>query len=359
MTNTSICHDSITQESFVSKKKLTSQIDTVLEMADRIKKINQGGENKPGVLPLSDTCYKKHFADICESNDKMLFYLRLLDEAHFIFTIHLVENDPNLMMDGVSGYVIAESAIIETLLASTSISLEAAYEQQFYKRSSVSTIIRQLLPDARIYNNTPLGRVLNITVMLQQFTKVLRAEFESYTSMWKKNKLKELFSETGMGQDQLDTIDSYEVNKDGQEEQNPDPDPVPDFGSEEVLAGIEGEIIPSSDKASMRAVDSPELKKLQEMDKSGQWGQAVEKYGAQFLLRVHLRKYEFDRVRWLIQTGKIAKEEDLRFIRDSIRKMESRYEQDPGLNRYKKQMSDVKRGAQLRLNKIFQLKKSI
>ena len=116
---------------------------------------------------------------------------------------------------------------------------------------------------------------------------------------------------------------------------------------------------PEASGAPARPIDSAELNQIQEMDRSGQWGKAVDRYGVQFLLRIHFRKYEFEKVRWLLRTGKVAREEDVRFIRDTIRTMEGRVNVDLKLGRFLKDMADIRRIAQMKLNSIHQVKKKL
>lgn len=324
----------------------------MLEMVKRVKDVNKGDPDNIGSVPLSDTCYQKVFSDLCDSSSTMAYYLRILVDSHYLLAITYVEDDSNMKDEGLEGYVISEPKIIEALLATSSLELEAAYEHQFYKRNSVNTIIRELLPQARLYNNLPIGRVLNTTVMLQQFLKILNVEADQYNGVWKRSKLNKLLEESGL-----------EKSKDASDELLEDDQSEKNKSESEILVSFddEDENVTSSKpinetKEPKRAVDTDELENIQKMNQSGQWGLAVKKYGTQFLIRVHLRKYEFDKIKWLLRTKKIAREEDLKFIRESIRVMEDRYEIDTQLNRFRKEMSEVKRLVQIRLNAIFNLK---
>ncbi|MCB1173283.1 MAG: hypothetical protein KDK39_06955 [Leptospiraceae bacterium] len=335
-------------------KKVTSDYVAIMEMIGRIREANTGKSSYNEPIPISDTCYNHLFADICESRDKMFYYLRILAESHYIFSIHLIEEDAAHDLEGVYGYVIAEAAIVDSLKESSIRGLEAAYEQQFYKRDSYEKIIRELLPQARIYNNTPIGRSLNMAVMLQQYSNVLRVDFEEYTDSWKKDKLRELMpSESILDAESGDPGSGDYTDEDEFASSNGKSSPAADPMEAESLAA-EGDATSRS-----RAVDSVELNQIQEMDRRGQWGKAVNKYGVQFLIRIHLRKYEFDKLRSLIRKGNIAHEDDLRFVRDSIRKMEERYHLDPELNRHTKAMAELKRTTQMRINAIFQIKKKL
>ena len=355
----------------------------LMEIVKRVKEINQGDGKKPGVIPTSDDMYRKHLSDIVESKDKLEFYVRLLFESHYLLQITLVEADERLLVNGIHGYVVAEAGPIDSLIEFYDTQLETAYEQHFYRRRAVATIIRELLPQARTFNNTDLGRALNVSVMLHQFAQLLRAEYAEFTDMFKRRKLQEIMPDLVMGEEEH-ADDEDGLGMAGTADSAADIDAVEsapeimpqEAGADaiEVQAGIPslGEEDPDSDAEALgaapppepapitpakRAVDTVLGRDVQQMDKSGRWGEAVNRYGVEFLVRIHLRKYEFEKLRWLIRSGRIVREQDLRFIRDSLRKMEGRFNEDPALNRYSKDMAEVKRAAQVRLNAIHQMKK--
>ncbi|MBX7059138.1 MAG: hypothetical protein K1X75_13815 [Leptospirales bacterium] len=295
----------------------------ILELAKRIREINEGKTQRDHPLPVSDSMYRRYVSDIVDSPEQMREFLRLLTEAHYIFTITMVEPDDNLMIDGVYGYVVAEPTIIRQVREVAFLDLEAAHEQQFYRRKGASSVMRELVPQARTFNNTHLGRSLNVALMLQQYENLLAQSMSEFSDVWRRNRLEQL---------------------------------IPGLAPVEESEAITPE---APDPRSQRAVDSGELDRIQQMDESGRWGDAVRKYGVQFLVRIHFRKYEFDRVRWLIKTHKIAREDDLRFIRDTVRLMEQRLDIDTRLERFVKDMSELRRMCQIRLNQIFQVRKGI
>jgi len=352
---------------------------TILEVAKRIREINEGKNKKAYPIPDSDTIYRKHMADLVKNQDELMHYLRILVEAHYLFDIHIVEPDDTLMIDGVYGYITADVVILRNLKEMAAQELEAAYEQQYYRRKQAGTVLRELLPQARNFNNTQLGRALNVSLMIEQFEHIMLSAMNEYSDGWRRRKLEELLPEL-KGQS-LPVSESEEEPGGGDAfvgsggSAPPVEGDMPVGGDPQAPSGAEGVLGPdfaageessfssaateSSQAGSMRAADSSELNKIQEMDRSGRWGDAVDRFGVQFLLRIHFRKYEFDKVRWLIRSNKIAREEDLRYVRDTIRTMEGRFDQDPHLLRFQKEMGDVKRMAQMRLNQIFQMKKNL
>lgn len=82
------------------------------------------------------------------------------------------------------------------------------------------------------------------------------------------------------------------------------------------------------------------------------WGRMVSKFSIEFLLRVHLRKCEFETVRKLITSGKVTDEVNLRLIRDSLLKMEKNINVDKVLASYLEEMIELRRLAQRKLNAV-------
>lgn len=285
--------------------------ERLMEIVQRIRTVNE--EGKRGSIPGSDTIYRKHLSDLVENEERMRFYLRILSEAHYIFTVHLVEPDERLLIHGLDAYIVCEVSIIMRLKEMAYSELELAYEGQYYRRKQGTMIVRELVGNARQFNNTPLGKALNLGMMLQQYEQFMANHFAEFTDGWKYQKLVSIF---------------------------------PEVLNEEKDASA-----PAA-PAPRRAADTDQAIKIEEMDRSGKWGQAVSKFGVEFLVRIHLRKYEFDRVRQLIRQRKIVSEKDLRFIRDTIRMMEGRLEEDPTLKQHLGEMTELRRLAQLRMNRV-------
>lgn len=265
-----------------------------------------------------------------------MYHLRLLQEAHFIFVICIVEPDLRLNIPGIYGYAVAKNEILQPLLAEYHRRLEQIYEVQFSKRKAFSTIIRELMPEVKQYNNTPIGQVLNIAIMLEQFIRLIAEKPDEYEDYWKQMKLRQLLPD-------LESTESTTI------------DDLTDSEGTQADAAAEK----SAKKVVRRAVDTPEYQELSRMNLSGSWGRAVEKYGVNFLIRVHLRKMELDLLKRLILRRNITREEDLRFLRDSLRVMEERFSMDRSMSHMLEPVRELKRLAQIRLNQFAILRKKI
>ncbi|MBE7437102.1 MAG: hypothetical protein HS115_01515 [Spirochaetales bacterium] len=286
----------------------------LLEIVNRLRSLN-ASEKSEEFIPSSDVIYRKHLSDLCNSENQCTEFLRILIEAHYIFTFNLVEADERLMISSVRGFVVADTGVITKMRERADRQLERAYEHQFYARKAATTIMREMIGDARKFNNTPFGKALNIAIMLEQYQHLLYTDINDFTETARENRLNEIIKV-----------------------QSPDEELMP-------------EAMPAPERPQ-RAADSPEAIQAAEMNLAGKWGEAVQKFGVEFLVRIHFRKYEFDKVIWLIKTQRITQEKDLRFVRDTIRLMEGRTTVDPRLKLHLNKMADLRRLAQVRINQL-------
>jgi len=295
-------------------------LDTLLRIRDRIKEINNNIYDE--AIPASDIIFRKHLNDLVYSEDMARYYLKLLAESNFIFMIQIVKPDTILRIPGIDGYVVAELDIIEKLLAVYNQRLITIYEAEKRKLAGVETIIRELMPKVKELNNTPLGTVLNICIMLEQFTRIIHERPDHFQDAYRISKLKQFIPEE----------DEF---KEPEEEH-------------EKIQQVQ---------ERRRAVDTEEYQQLSKMNLTGNWAKAVEQFGVQFLIRVHLRKYEFDVLKKLLLQKRIAREEDLIFLRDSLRKMEERSLFNPELKKYLNEIKELKRIVQIKINQFYLIRK--
>lgn len=294
---------------------MAGSIKVCLELADIIRKENLESREK---IPTSDTHLRIWSSQLARSEEDLRKLLNALRDSHFIFIVSIVSPDPNLFVYGEDAYVFAEPFILNELKKHSEDSLEKLYEASNYKRKSAFQITRELFPKIKEFNNTPLGRSINLSVMLEEFQRMLTAQSYEYTDQWRRNKLQEIFKDEVMIAEELANNASLRDN-----------DPT------------------------KRAVDI--LKEQSPKEKiDSNWIKAKENFSTEFLLRVHFRKYEFDIVRKLIQSGKLKEEKDIKYVRDTIQTMENRMEQDNLLKRYANDMIELRRYAQAKLNMIRQ-----
>lgn len=366
-----------------------SAIQLCSEILSRLRDYNANEKNSFRLM-TSDDIYRKHMANLVKSSEQLDDYLQALSEAHYLFRLKIVEPDEQRKVPGVYAYLAAELPVIGKLRMWADSYLEGLYETQFYRRKQAMPILRELIPESRRFNSTELGRGLNVASMLLQYEKLIVEAFGEFTDGWKWKTLKSYLLTGALASDEdiaeFEALGPGPQKRFGLDANKPIPADSPDQENSESGAGdgsavsglsIERPTLSSESAAGMaanqaappagefdldprrRAVDLAELDEIQAMDLSGGWGQAVKKYGVQFLVRVHLRKYEFDTLRSLIRGGRMSHENDLRYVRDAIRKMQGRLDEDPALRRFPKEMAELRRLAQVRLNRIYEVKRRL
>lgn len=287
---------------------MASKVKLAQELAQMVKEENISGKER---IPNTESHMKlwcSHFAMEEKALRKILEDLR---DAHYIFIINIVVADSNTYLSGTDSYVYADYSILNDLKRFAEQKLEKTYESTFYKKKSPFQITRELFPKVKEFNNTPMGKALNESVMIEEFIRVMSNTAFEYTDQWKVAKLRDIYSE-----------------------------------AEESVPVMEAEL---EQNQNVRATDK--LKALNvEINPNSPWGKMVSRFPIELLLRIHFRKYEFEIVKKLIQTGKIWSETDLRYVRDTLQDMESRMNRDPILQRHAPEMIELRRLSQAKLN---------
>ncbi|WCL48847.1 hypothetical protein [Leptospira sp. GIMC2001] len=282
------------------------KIKTAIELADMIKEENLNGRDK---IPNTETHIKiwcSHFARDEKDIRKILDDLK---EAKYIFVVNIVMPDPNLYLPAANSFVYTEIGILNDLKRFADNRLEKIYESTFYKRKSPFQITRELFPKIKEFNNTPMGKAINESVMIDEYIRVLTNSAFEYTPERKLAALKEIYSDESA-------------------------DDIPDVEAQTVQ--------------NVRAVD--QVKAKENEPENTQWKKITNNFPVDFLVRIHFRKYEFEVVKKLITQGKIRTEDDLKYIRDTLQTMEGRTVQDPILKRHMNEMVELRRLAQAKLN---------
>ena len=316
---------------------------TLSEITRRIRQENLYNKNYP--IPSSDTFYDRHVSDICESQERLREHLQILEEARHVFVFTLTEADQSVGLPAVDGYVVAERTVLTSLLDHYHKKLQALYESVHNRRKGANEILQELMGRLNDVRNSSLGSSARICVMLKQYELTIQRNEEGYADPWKAQKLDELLNKKEGGQEEdfeikpeADEIEYDSYNQETPEQLSEAPPEKPDSFEE---------------MPKRRAIDTEEYHRhVSQMKFPNEWERAVSRYGVRFLLRIHFRKYEFQLVKRLIQTGRITEKEDLCYVRDTIRTMEGRLSFDFRLERHLMRMHELRRLAQMALNRL-------
>ncbi len=342
----------------MARKEISTE-EKLMLMHARIQEKNLNDANDP--IPRSDSMLKYLFSDLCDSFEQMAGFLQMLCDSHYLLSIRYVEPEPGLGIPATDGFVSTDYNVINKIYDYSQRHLERVYEGQFYRAKSANAILHELFPKISSYKNTPLGQALNEMIMVQQHQQIMKEDPSAYKTEWKEEKLRSLLKKGGgsgsegnefEAAEEADfdfTIDSGYGSGRPESKSVPESAPVSGMSYADPGPAVAGEELPGK---GQRAVESPQYLEMEQMNTKGSWGQIYDKYGAEFLIRIHFRKHEFAEVRSLIRTKRIAREKDLRFIRDTLRDIEKRIPDSPDLQPWKNDITELRRFAQLKLNQI-------
>lgn len=287
---------------------MPSTLKIALDIAENIRTENIAGKVR---IPSSDTHLRIWASNYIKSEDDIRKILINLKDAHYIFLVHTVAPDPNLFVYGEESYVFADYSILNELKKVTEEQLEKIYEATQYKRKSAFQITRELFPKIKDYNNTPLGRAINLSVMMEEYQRLVNAQSFEFTDQWRRTKIQELFKDDAASS--ADMAAALNFSK-----------------QEEVEIESHAEV--SKEK------EDPV------------WQRVTQEFPVEFLLRIHFKKYEFDVIKKLIQTGRVKEEKYLKMIRDTLETLEKKSEKDRILQMHKDTIIDLRRYSQAKLN---------
>lgn len=288
-------------------------LDTfVEEVFSRI--VGHNSKTNNDAIPHSDNFVKEIQSLLGIDQPEIDRITRMLKDAHKIFTFEIVKEDPDNEIKRVDGYVETDLQTIRKLKNYFQKLLMDEYEKQFNKRLLVHQIVKDMYARASFYKNTMLGQVGNKAIMLEEYEGFIERNFNEFTDSWKSKKLTELLA---MTENKLLREPLVAKDKEAPARKGP--------------------------AASQRAVDSAQYQNYT-IDKSKQsLDKVLQIYGVEFFFRIHLRKYDFDTLRQIIESGIIDRRNDLTTLKDMIQKMKSNTGKDPNLIEYTDQIYKLER----------------
>ena len=93
-----------------------TQNEALQEILKRLEELNKDLKESP--IPTSEDFRKRHVSDLVANNDELFFYLRQLEDSHYIFVITIVEPNATTAVPGIYGYVIAKVEIDDCVFSS-------------------------------------------------------------------------------------------------------------------------------------------------------------------------------------------------------------------------------------------------
>jgi hypothetical protein len=284
----------------------------------------KNAESSPHAIPHSDSFLKQIQGELGLTAESARLIIRLLTEAHRIFTIEIVADDSRRGIEKVEGYIRSEQETIQKLRGYFQDVLCKIYEKQFHKHLMVHQVIKEIFPIIKSFNNTELGQVTNKTIMLMEYERLLEKNPEEYTEEWQEKALCGIARREGF--DYKPKFDVGEIPAaEGRSVQEETPEPQHSSSTRS----------PSSQGAFSRAIDSPAYKEFSEKKDSYPLQRILNIYGLDFFLKVYLRKCQFSYLRQIVEDRQISKKSDLLLMRALLDKTKEHMTDDPEIEKNK------------------------
>ncbi|MBN2158760.1 MAG: hypothetical protein JW807_05145 [Spirochaetes bacterium] len=265
-------------------------------------------------IPHSDTFHKEIQSLLGIDYPDIDRIIEILKDSHKIFSFEIIKEDKDNEIRQVNGYVETDLQTIRKLKNFFQKLLMDEYERQYSKRMLVHQIVKDIYARSSFYKNTMIGQIGNKAIMLEEYEGFIERNFTEFTDSWKSNKLKEVLQATG---DKLIAPEKKEPHvKEGGEEPRP---------------------------ASQRAVDSPEYHSYASDRTKQSLDKVLQIYGVEFFFRINLRKYNFDLLRQIVESGEIDRRTDLIMLKEMIQKMKSNIDKDRKLLDYSDKIYKLER----------------
>ena len=270
-------------------------------------------------IPHSDLFYKEMESLYGFTRSEIDVIISILKESHKILVFEISREDKNRKLDKILGYVDADLMTLQKLRDIFYRALSDDYEKENGKKKSASQIIRELIPRLQYINHTPLGRVLNKAIMLDEYIHMIEKDYKEFTEEWKDENLKI----------------QIEINKELLADYH-------DKKKDEV-AVEEGPPARKKKTAYVRAVDTPQHEEYMNQVNSGSVNKLLQIYGVDFFFRVNLRKCNFDFISQALDTGVIDRKKDLMALKEMMRVVKSHLGADAELEKHYEEIMSLDR----------------
>ncbi len=285
--------------------------------------VNQNRQEVWDAIPASDSFLLELMSSTGYDQKTVKEAVAILRDSHKILIMQIVKPDEGRGIDRVEGYVDADLSSIKRLKEYYYRALCDKYEEQFHKRHLAHQIIQELFPRMDLYNNTLIGYLLNKSIMLEEFEKLIVKNYVEYSEDWKLKKFNGL------------------VEKYRQEKQIQDLHRKRQDAEEKEFSDKKTKVMVKQD--SERAVDSGDYGEYTKMTSGASLSKVLQIYGVEFFFRVNLRKYNFEFITRVIENREIDRKSDLTLLKNMITKVKSNIHRDQKLIDYLDEINALER----------------
>jgi len=279
----------------------------------------------PGAIPHSDIFMKQILSSRGISPETGKHALKILSDAHKIFTMEITAEDTNRSVERIEGYIAAEFPVITALKNYFGDLLCTVYEKQFSKHLMVHQVIKEMFPLLKSLNNTDLGQITNKTIMLVEFERLIEKNGSEYTEEWQEKEFVEIARREDF---------SYQ--------------PKTHVKISPFVVGIVPTVPAKTVRATgsfTRAVDSDTFKDFSEKRGKYPLQRILNIYGIDFFIKVYLRKYQFLELKQIVEDGQISRREDLLLLKKCIEKVKTNIHSEKELSDHRNEIYSLESAA--------------
>jgi len=288
----------------------------IRKLADELfqKIIELNSKESLDSIPHSDSFLKEMESYLSIPRHELKSVIQLLKESNKILSFEIIKEDKSKDIKKVEGYVETDLVTIRRLKNFFQKVLMDEYEKQNHNRMLVHQIIKDIYSRPAYYKNTPIGQIANKAIMLEEYEMLLQKEYTQFTDSMKAKKFNDLLEQTDV---LLADKRIEEAQKHSDEEKE-----SPQY---------------------QRAVDSEQYGDFSSSSKKMSVSKVLQIYGIEFFFRVNLRKYNFDILTQVIDSGEIDRKSDLKLLKDMLQKVKANTSRDTKLLDYIENIQKLER----------------
>lgn len=263
-------------------------------------------------------------AQLGVTKDTIRQIIQILLEAHKILRIEIISEDSARGTEKIEGYVVSELSLLSKLKNFFDQQLIILYQKQYHANKGAASIIKELFPQLQNLKQSELGQILNKTIILGEYEKMLEKDFANYSHEWQEKKIIELGLDQGfkwysdiqeLNEQNRHLMDALDVDE--EEEETP-------FATSETEGGT-----------SKRAVDSGEYEDFTDKKQKYPLQRILSIYGVEFFVKIHFRKYEFLYIKQIIDDRQISQKSELGRIKTILQTVKRNIFKDEQLKEYR------------------------
>ncbi len=289
-----------------------STLDIIKTVHKAIVEVNSN--NSINSIPHSDELIKFISSSEGISKEQIVSIIEILKKSNMVLSFEILKEDQNRGFDSIYGYVDADLKTIQRLKTIFQYALVEIYKKEKGISTGAYQIIKEIFPRLNQIKGSQFGNIANKAIMLDEFEKLIEKHYNEYTDTWKKNLLEKNIKDSSV---RIET---------------------PGGKTAEIKDKPAGK-----GNTARRAVDTKEYNDFTDASRKYSLNKVLNIYGVNFFFRVHLRKYEFEIVKNVIEKRIINNKSDLLQLKNMLEKLKSNFQKDKKLESYSHEIRDLER----------------